>query len=225
MTEKLKIFGIPGSGKTGIMLEVPVYNTSGEKVETLKIDEGRFGSRVNVALLKQAIVAYHANRRQRSATTKGRSQVVGSTRKLFRQKGTGNARRGPLRTGKVRGGGVTFAKTPGTYRKGLPRKMRRGALNSAILAKILGEDLLVVEGLTIAEPRTKFVAEVLANLKINRSCLLTLAERDEVLYKSARNIPDVTIRPVEEINAFDVATRQKMLLTREAMDVLLGRPA
>ncbi len=207
------------------MLEVSVYNTAGEVIETLQVDEERFGTTVNVDLLKQAIVAYHANKRQGSATTKGRSQVVGSTRKLFRQKGTGRARRGNVRTHVVRGGGVTFAKEPRDFRKGLPRKMRRRALDSAILAKLLGHDLLVVDGLEVTEPKTRLVAELLANLKINRSCLLTIPERNQALWKSARNIPDVTVRTAGELNAFDVATRQKMLVTREAMDMLLSQSA
>jgi len=207
------------------MLEVPVYNTSGEQVETLQIAEERFGKTVNAALLKQAIVAYHANKRQGTATTKGRSQVVGSTRKLFRQKGTGRARRGNIRTNVLRGGGVAFAKTTRSFRKKLPKKMRQKALASAILAKILGEDLLVVEGLVVTEPKTKLVAEVLANLRINRSCLLAIPAADPVLWKSARNLPDVTVRTTGELNAFDVATRQKMLVTREAMNVLLEQSA
>ena len=207
------------------MLEVSVYNTTGEVIETLQIEEERFGNTVNVDLLKQAIVAYHANKRQGSAVTKGRGQVTGSTRKVFRQKGTGRARRGNVRTHIVRGGGVTFAKEPRDFRKGLPRKMRRKALDSAILAKLLGHDLLVVEGLEVTEPKTKLVAELLANLKIDRSCLLTIPQRDQVLWKSARNIPDVTVRTAGELNAFDVATRQKMLVTREAMDMLLNRSA
>lgn len=207
------------------MLEVPVYNLAGEQTETLKIDDERFGKSVNVALLKQAVVAYHANRRQGSASTKGRGQVEGSTRKIFKQKGTGNARRGPVRTGKVRGGGMTFAKTPHSYRKTLPKKMRHGALNSAILAKILGNDLVVVEGLLLTEPKTRTIADVLTNLKINRSCLLTPAGNDETLFKSARNIPDITVCPVDDLNAFDVATRQKMLLTREAMEMLINKSA
>ena len=207
------------------MLEVSVYNTAGKVIETLQIDEERFGNTVNVDLLKQAIVAYHANKRQGSATTKGRSQVVGSTRKIFRQKGTGRARRGNIRTHLVRGGGVTFAKQPRDFRKGLPRKMRRRALDSAILAKLLGHDLLVVDGLEVTEPKTKLVAELLANLKIDRSCLLTIPERNQALWKSARNIPDVTVRTAGELNAFDVATRQKMLVTREAMDMLLSQSA
>ena len=207
------------------MLEVTVYNTAGEKIDTLRVDEALLGGTVNVALLKQAVVAYHANRRQGTAANRGRSQVEGSTRKLFRQKGTGNARRGNVRTNVLRGGGVAFAKKKRDFGKGLPKKMRRAALRSAILAKILGEDLLVIDGLKVDEPKTKVVADVLDKLKINRSCLLTLAEHDPVLYRSARNIPDVTVRVAGAISAFDVATRQKMLVTREAMDVLLGTSA
>ena len=203
-----------------IMLEVPVYNVSGEKVDTLQVDERVFGSVVNIALVKQAIVAYDANRRPRTAATKSRGMVRGSTRKLFRQKGTGNARRGAIRTNVMRGGGVAFAKTPYDGRKKLPRKMRRAALNSAILAKILGSDLLVVDGLKVSEPKTKEVASVLRNLRIDRSCLLTLAQRDPKIYLSARNLPGVAVRITEELNAYDVAVRQKMLVTSEAMKVL-----
>jgi len=207
------------------MLEVTVYNTAGDKVDTLKVDEALLGGTVNVALLKQAVVAYHANRRQGTAATRGRSQVKGSSRKLFRQKGTGNARRGNVRTNILRGGGVAFAKKQRDYGKGLPKKMRRAALKSAILAKILGEDLLVIDGLKVDAPKTKVVAEVLHKLNIDRSCLLTLAEHDPILYRSARNIADVTVRTAGGISAFDVATRRKMLVTREAMDVLLDATA
>ena len=207
------------------MLEVPVYNTGGEKIDTLKVDEALFGTAVNVALLKQAIVTYHANKRQGTATTKGRGEVKGSTRKLFRQKGTGRARRGAVRTNVVRGGGVAFGKKNRDFRKKFPRKMRRAALNSAILAKMLTDDLLVLDGLKIKAPRTARMAEVLKNLKINRSCLLTLAERNSNVYLSARNIQDLTVRITEDLNAFDVATRQKMIVTTEAMKALTGREA
>ena len=207
------------------MLEVKVYNTAGEEVDTLRIDEARLGGSVNAALLKQAVVAYHANSHRGTAATKGRADKTGSTRKLFRQKGTGNARRGNIRTNIVRGGGVAFAKRARKSRKGLPKKMRRRALESAILAKVLGQDRLVVDGLKVDQPKTKFVAGVLANLKINRSCLLALAEADQALFRSARNIPDVTVCVAGQLNAHDVATRQKMLATREAMDVLLSKRA
>ena len=205
------------------MLEVPVYNTKGEKVDTIEVDERVFGSSVNVALLKQAVVAYHANSRRGTAATKGRAMVDGSTRKIFRQKGTGNARRGNIRTNILRGGGVAFAKRPGKFRKTLPRKMRRAALASAILAKIIGNDLLVLDALEIESPKTGRMAGVLKNLKINRSCLLALAQRDRNIYLSARNIPDVAVRITDELNGFDVATRQKMVVTADAMKALMGR--
>ena len=207
------------------MLDVPVYNTDGEQIDTLAVDEAAFGTTVNVLLLKQAVVAYHANSHLGTAATRGRGQVVGSGRKLFRQKGTGNARRGNSRTNVMRGGGVAFAKTERRPRKRLPRKMRRKALASAILAKLLGENLIVVDGLAADAPRTKLVVNVLDKLHISRSCLLTLAAGDDNLYKSARNIPDVTVRVAADLNAFDVVTRQKMLVTRDAMNLLLEAPA
>jgi large subunit ribosomal protein L4 len=207
------------------MLDIPVYNTDGEQVDTMKVDERLLGSTVNAPLLKQAIVGYHANRRQGTAATKSRSMVAGSTRKMFRQKGTGRARRGPCRTPVVRGGGRTFAKRPRSFRQNMPKKMRRAALKSAVLAKILGEDLLIVDALGFDAPQTSQMASVVRNLKINRSCLLTLADRDANVYLSSRNIPDLTIRIAAELNAFDVATRQKMLITADAMKALLGQEA
>jgi len=205
------------------MLEVPVYNTDGEQVETLQVDESLFGGRVNAPLLKQAIVAYQANRHRRTAATKTRAQVIGSTRKLYRQKGTGYARRGAGKTHVNRGGGMAFAKGANDSRKKLPRKMRRRALDSAILAKMLGNDLLVVDGLSMDAIKTKQMAAVLKNLKINRSCLLTLAERDRNIHLSARNIADLTVRIAEELNAYEVAMRRKLLVTKDAMQAMMTR--
>ena len=203
------------------MLEVPVYSTDGQQIDTLRVDEGLFGGSVNVALLKQAVVAYHANRRQGTVQTKGRGDVVGSTRKLYHQKHTGNARRGNIRTNIMRGGGMAFAKRPRDFRQKLPRNMRRAALDSAILAKMLGKDLLVVDGLVLDAPKTARMAQVLTNLKIDRSCLLAVAQRDPNVYLSARNIPGVAVRTAAELNAFDVATRRKMLVTADAMKFLM----
>ena len=202
------------------MLEVPVYNPEGKKIDTLKVDEGLFGGEVNAVLLKQAVVAYHANRRQGTAANKGRGDVAGSTKKLFRQKGTGRARRGPIRTNVLRGGGVAFAKQQRDFRQRMPKKMRHAALDSAILAKMLGGDLMVLDGLKCDAPKTARMAAVMKNLKINRSCLLTLAEPDSMVYLSARNLPDLTVRAAGDLNAFDVATRQKMVVTSEAMKKL-----
>jgi len=203
------------------MLEVPVYDIKGQKVKPLKIDEAIFGGKVNVPLLKQAIVSYHANSRQGTVATKNRSDVAGSTRKLYRQKGTGNARRGPIRTNIMRGGGMAFGKRPRDFRQDMPKKMRRAALNSAILAKIMGQDIMVIEGLLAETPKTKLMVALLESLKINRTCLLTIADRDRNIYLSSRNIQDLTVRIAAELNAFDVATRRKMLVTSEAMQALM----
>lgn len=205
------------------MLEVPVYDIEGKQVETLQVDENDFGGCVNEDLLKQAVVAYHANKRQGSAASLTRGQVSGSTAKAYKQKGTGRARRGDMRTPLIRGGGNAFAKSQRDYRKKLPRKMRRLALQSAILAKMLGQDLLVLKGLAVTEPKTKTLIGILKNLKINRSCLLALADRDHNVYLSSRNIGDLTVRTAGELNAFDVATRQKMIVTSEAMSALSTR--
>jgi len=205
------------------MLEVPVYNTSGEQIDTLKVDEEAFGGTVNAPLLKQAVVSYGEKRHRGTAATRSRGMVRGSTRKLFRQKGTGNARRGPVRTNVMRGGGMAFAKRPRDRRRKLPKRMRRAALKTALLAKMLGQDLLVLDGLRIDKPATREMADILKNLKINRSCLLALGDRDRNVYLSSRNLPDLSVSIVEELNAFDVATRQKMIATTEAMQVLLGQ--
>lgn len=203
------------------MLEVPVYDSNGKQIDTFSVDEQALGGEVNAPLLKQAVVAYHSNRRQGSAANRSRGMIEGSSRKLFRQKGTGNARRGALRTHKVRGGGVAFAKRPHPFRQKMPKGMRKAALNSALLAKILGDNLKIVDGLEMDEPRTGKVAELLGNLEVNRSCVLAIAEQDRNLYLSCRNIPDLTVRVAAELNAFDVATRQKMLVTSEAMKALV----
>ena len=198
------------------MLEVPVYNTDGQKVDTLAVDETAFGKEVNVALLKQAVVTYHANKRQGTACTKSRGMVEGSTRKLYKQKGTGNARRGAIRTNIMKGGGMAFAKTPHSFRKDFPKKMRRAALDSAILSKIQANDFMVLRGLKAEGPKTAAMAKILENLKINRTCLLTLADRDRNIYLSSRNLPDLTVRIAAELNAWDVVKRRKMLVSRSA---------
>ena len=202
------------------MLEVPVYNIDGKKIDTLKVDEQTFGGSVNVDLVKQAVVAYHANRRRGTAKTKTRGEVTATTKKMFRQKGTGNARRGAKSVNILRGGGNAFAKRPRDFSKKLPRKMRKAALASAILAKMVGEDFCVVDGLSIEQPRTAKMAGLLKNLQINRTCLLALAERNMNIYLSSRNVPDLMVRTADELNAYDVATRQKMVVTSEAMKAL-----
>ena len=133
------------------------------------------GGCIRYALLKQAIVMYHANKRVGTVATKGRSYVAGSTHKLFRQKGTGNARVGTRRTGKRVGGGMTFAKGSRDFRQAMPRKQRMLARDSAVLAKLRSNEVVVVDGLSFEKPRTKDFVAVLKNLKIDRSCLVAAA--------------------------------------------------
>ena len=205
------------------MIDLAVYNKEGKEVDTLKIDESIFGASVRHQLLKQAIVMYHANKRIGTASTKSRGMVVGSGRKLFRQKGTGNARVGNSRTGKRVGGGVTFAKVVRDFGKRMPKKQRKLAADSAVLAKLLSNDVLVVEGLEFEKPKTKEFSSVLANLKIlgKESCLVMISSKDLNLYKSARNISRVAVILVDELNAGDVCNHRKLLFTKDALMLML----
>jgi large subunit ribosomal protein L4 len=205
------------------MIELTVYNRSGQEVEKVSIDETVLGGAVRHALLKQAIVMYRANRRVGTAKTKGRSEVAGSDKKLFRQKGTGNARVGNRRTGKRVGGGMTFAKVPRDFSQKMPRKQRRLARDSAVLAKLRSNRVVVVDGLTFERPRTKEFADVLKNLKIDRSCLVAISQSDENICKSARNVKRVAVLPVTDLNAGAICTHDKMLFTKDAIVAFLNR--
>ncbi len=199
------------------MIDLAVYNAEGQEVDSLKVDETALGSTVRYPLLKQAIVMSHANKRVGTAATKSRSMVAGSTKKLFRQKGTGNARVGNIRTGKRVGGGVTFAKSLRDFRKRMPKKQRRLARDSAILAKLLSNNVVVVETLSFEKPKTRDFVSILNNLKIERSCLVTISSADVNLYKSAKNIPKVAVVAVNELNAGEICRYAKMLFTKEAL--------
>ena len=204
------------------MIDLAVYNKHGEQVDTISVDEAVFGSEVRLPLLKQALLMYQNNRRQGSARTKSRGMVSGSTRKIFRQKGTGNARMGPRRNPVRRGGGRTFAKLARPFHQRLPVKARRLARNSAILAKLQAQDLVVVDQIAIDQPRTKDMVALLSALKLDRSCLLTLAGHDPNVVKSSRNIPRLDVTVVDQLNALDICSKQKMLCTREAIELLTG---
>jgi large subunit ribosomal protein L4 len=207
------------------MINLAVYNKEGEEVESLKVDESIFGNFVRYPLLKQAIVMYQANRRVGTAATKDRGMVAGSTRKIFRQKGTGFARAGTVRTGKRVGGGVTFAKVTRDFGKRMPKKQRRLARDSAILAKLLSDDVVVVDRLDFEKPRTRDFITVLGNLKIlsKTSCLVTISDYDDNLYRSARNVPRIAVMPVAELNAGDICNHSKLLFTKEAFLSLLNK--
>jgi len=205
------------------MIDLAVYNTDGQEVDSLKVDETTLGGSVRYPLLKQAIVMYNANKRVGTAATRGRSMVAGSDRKLFRQKGTGNARVGNIRTGKRVGGGVTFAKSFRTFRKRMPKKQKKLARDSAILAKLLSNNVVVVDKLNLERPKTKALVSILNNLKIERSCLVTIGSRDINIYKSAKNVPKIAVMPVNELNAGEICSYRKILFTKEALLSVLNR--
>ena len=204
-------------------MELTVYNRSGQEVDKVNIDETVLGGAVRYALLKQAIVMYHANQRVGTAATKSRGMVAGSTKKLYRQKGTGNARMGNRRTGIRTGGGVIFAKTPRDFSQTMPRKQRRLARDSAVLAKLRKNQVVVVDGLAFDKPQTKEFASVLKNLKIDRSCLVAVPQYDENVYKSVRNVQKTAVLPVADLNAGDICTHQRMLFTKDALVAFLNR--
>ena len=206
------------------MIDLPVYDASGQQTGTVPLDEDKLGGKVRVRLLKQAIVMYQAARHQGTATTKSRGMVEGSTRKLYRQKGTGNARMGTVRTGIRRGGGVTFAKKARDMSKDMPKKMRRLARNSAILAKARAEEAAVIDELSMDAPKTRTMASLLKNVGADRGCLLALGAPSENVWKSARNIPRTDVCLVGELNAYAILRRRKLLLTREAYDALMRDP-
>jgi large subunit ribosomal protein L4 len=205
------------------MISLPVYDREGREVETLKVDKSAFGGRVRFALLKQAIVMYHANKRVGTSATKSRGMIEGSTRKIYKQKHTGNARAGTIRTAKRVGGGVTFAKVARDFSQRMPKKQKQLARDSAILAKLLSNNVTVIDQLKFEKPRTKDFAAILGNLKIDRSCLVFTGEYDDTIWRSARNIPKVSVQPVAESNAGDICKHTRLLFTKEAFLSLMNK--
>jgi large subunit ribosomal protein L4 len=204
------------------MIDVPIYNQSGDKVETIQLDPAKLGGEINRPLLKQAMVMYHANQRQGTVRTLARGEVEGSTRKIYRQKGTGNARMGTVRQPVRVGGGHAKQKRPKDWRLSMPKKARRAATKSALLAKFQAGDVRVVDAINLDAPKTKTVAEIYKKLGIDRSCLLAVSGRNEVLEKSARNIDRTTLTTVKQLNVWDLLRNRTLLLTRDGLDAILA---
>ncbi len=204
------------------MIELPIYNQDGDKVESINVDEAKLGGEVNASLLKQAISYYHANLRQGTVRTKSRGEVAGSTRKLYKQKGTGNARTGGIRNPIKVGGGHAKQKRPKDWRQDLSVKSRRLARNMSVLSKIQSGDIKVVSDLKLDAPKTKLMASVYKKLGIDRSCLLALTENNADLYKAARNIERTEVTTVAQLNAWDVLRKKTLLITKDGLAKLLG---
>ena len=204
------------------MIEVPVFNQAGQEVEKFQVDEAKLGGEVRQALLKQAIVYYHANQRQGTVRTLARGEVAGSTRKMFRQKGTGNARTGGIRNPIKKGGGHAKQKRPKEWRQALPKKARQLATKNAILSKFLSNDVRIVSEITLEQPKTKLVAAMFKALGIDRSCLLALAGPDEAVVRSARNIDRTTLTTVSQLNAWEILRNRTLLMTMAGLEQLLA---
>lgn len=198
------------------MIKIPVYSKSGSQVGHVEIDPTILGGDVRPALLKQAYVTGHANRRQGSAANRNRSLKEGSTRKLYKQKGTGHARRGAIRTNLMRGGGVTFVKSARTWRQDMPIKMRQLANRNALLSKIIDQEIRIVDSFEFETPKTQAFAQILSALSVNRSCLVALGEGQTNAALSARNIADVDLIRLDQLNAFDLLNHRFLLVEQSS---------
>ncbi len=203
------------------MLTIPVYNPAGERIGEESIDPADFGGEINKQLLHDVVLMHLAARRVGTVNTRGRAVVAGSGKKLFRQKGTGNARVGTKRTNKRKGGGTAKGPKPRDYEYHMPKSAVRAATRMAILSKFQDAQAIIIDELTVPEIKTKQVADILKALKLDdTTCLIGTAERDVKVYKSARNIKGVDVAPAKEFNAYQVLKPKRLVLTRAALEKL-----
>jgi large subunit ribosomal protein L4 len=208
------------------MVSLPVYDRNGAEVGTYQLDPAELAPRISKQLLHEVVVMYLANQRQGSAKTKGRSDVVGTTKKMYRQKGTGNARAGSRRSPIRRGGGHTFAKRPRDWSYRLPKKAVRLATRMAVASRIADEEITLIDSLAFEEPKTREMAAILKALKIDGiSLLVALAGYDVNVYKSIRNLAEVSVLPVGELNALELLRPRRVLMTTAALDALRAKAA
>ena len=205
------------------MAKVKVYNLKRESVGELELADDVFGAEVNEALLYDVLKAQLASRRAGSASTKTRSDVAGSTRKLYRQKGTGAARHGSIRAMTYVGGGKAHGPKPRSYAYEPPRKMRQGAIRSALSLKLKEGSLTVVDKFELGEIKTKALAGVLKTLQVDTGSLIVDAVGNEKLRLSIRNLPKASYLPPEGVNLYDVLRHPHLVLTKDAVAALQTR--
>ena len=205
------------------MISVPIRDMSGAEVGVYEFDPADLAAGVNKQLLHDVVVMYDANRRQGTVQTKSRGMVAGSTRKLFRQKGTGRARAGNARTPVRRGGGHAFGKKNRDFSYRMPRKSVRLATRMALLSKFQDDQAVVLSAWDVAEPKTKVVASAISSLGLAGSVLLVTNGIDRNVWKSARNIAGVQVLPVSDLNAHVLLRHRMVVLSSDAMDSVLGR--
>lgn len=198
-------------------MEVPVYNLAGEVIKHIEISDHIFAVPFNEAVVHQAMVRQRANARQGTASTKTRGEVSGSSRKLFRQKGTGLARAGSRKSPLRRGGGITFGPKPRSYRQAMPKKMRQLALRCVLSAKAREGELRILEQLKFDQPKTKEMAQILAALGVDSSALIATSEPEAGIVKSARNLTGIKITPASLLNVVDILSHRILLMTEAAV--------
>jgi large subunit ribosomal protein L4 len=203
------------------MVSLPIYNKSGDEVGRYEIDPAKIAPKINQQLLHDVVVMYQANQRLGTHKTKDRSEVAGTSKKMYRQKGTGNARAGSRRSPLRRGGGHIFALRNRDYSYRLPRKAIQLATRMAIARKLQSEDVVVIDEFSLAAPKTSDFAAILKALNLaGKSTLVATAALDANVFKSARNIEKVSVSPVGDLNALAVLTPKKLLLTKAALDAI-----
>lgn len=202
------------------MAEVPIYNIKGQPIGKMSLDKDIFNGEVNEAVLYQAIKMYEANLRQGTASTKTRSDVSGGGKKPWKQKGTGRARAGTIRSPLWRGGGIIFGPHPRDYSYSIPKGIKKLALISSLNDKLNNNELIVLEDIKIDKPKTKEVISVLRNLKADDKPLLVLDDKDETIIRASRNIPRLLLRDYRALNAYEVLKQHKLILTQKTLVAL-----
>jgi large subunit ribosomal protein L4 len=210
---------------TAAPLTLNVFNAAAEPVGTVQIDPAELGGTINKQLLHEVVLMYLANQRAGTHSTLRRGEVAGSTKKLFRQKGTGNARVGTRRTNKRRGGGTAKGPKPRDYEYHLPKKAVQAATRMAILSKLQDQEAIIIDELKLPEIKTSQMAAILDNLGIyGTTCLLGLGasevDDNQTIYRSARNIAGMEVHPASQFNAYGVLRPQRLVLTKAAVNEL-----
>ena len=193
-----------------------LFNIEGNKVGDITLNEKVFNVAVNTAVLHQTVVAQLANKRQGTQSAKTRAEVRGGGIKPWRQKGTGRARQGSIRSPQWAGGGIVFAPKPRDYRITLPKSMRKVAMKSALTSKVLDNNMIVLESLEFDAPKTKDFMKMLGAFEAKKALIITLESNNNV-YKSARNIQGISVIPVNNINVYDLLKYEKLIITQEAV--------
>ena len=199
------------------MANVTLYKQDGSENGTVELNDAIWAVEPNENVVFDAVVIQRASLRQGTHAVKNRSAVSGGGRKPWRQKGTGRARQGSIRSPQWRGGGIVFGPTPRSYAYKLPKKVRRLAIKSVLSQKVLDGDLVVVDGLSFDAPKTKAFLNVLDGLKVNDKALVVLEDGNDVAAKAARNLPNVKVVPAEGINVLDAVNYKKLILTQSAL--------